>query len=585
MKRLVSVVVAILLISTCFSALAEGDKSIVREESLVVFWGQWGVVSSYNPLSSSANCSVIGGGNELTYESLFMYNMLTNEIEPLLATGYEWTADNQITVKLNPAAHWNDGEPFTAADVAYTFNLGNHYDLSWSSHWTYLESVEAVDDYTVVFALKADPFNTKDIIGALATTMMLPEHVWQAREDEAGGDITALREIFNESFVSTGPFLYYFNDETKVVVVRDDNYWGQDASMFGKLTPVKYFVIPIYNSNDVGNLDLANGDVDVSQSFIADVWELWADGQPIRCYLDELPYYLPGSMPSLIFNVTRPGLSDPVVRKAIALCIDYGMVADMAMCGYTDDIVPSLLLLNTVEAQYEDQTNEALLALRWDTTDVEGNVEKANAMLDEAGYMDVNSDGWREMPDGSPIEWKVECPYGWTDWNASLEITAQSAEEIGLKLTTYFPESPVWNNDMQTGDFDIVMNTPSGSAAAQPWSRAYTIMYSGNCAPIGEVTYSDYGRYSNARADELINLIAATDDMEKLAAYYTELDTIFLADLPTVPLMYRPLHFYTVNSTHWTGYPVEGDGSNVPPNCLIYGASVRSLYMIEPVAK
>lgn len=159
MRRLISIAIVILIVSTCFSALAKGDKSIVREESLVVFWGQWGVVSSYNPLSSSANCSVIGGGNELTYEALFMYNMLTNEIEPLLATGYSWVADDQIEVKINPAAYWNDGEPFTAADVAYTFRLADRYDLSWSSHWTYIESVEATDDYTVAFTLKKDPFN------------------------------------------------------------------------------------------------------------------------------------------------------------------------------------------------------------------------------------------------------------------------------------------------------------------------------------------------------------------------------------------------------------------------------------------
>ena len=56
------------------------------------------------------------------------------------------------------------------------------------------------------------------------------------------------------------------------------------------------------------------------------------------------------------------------------------------------------------------------------------------ALLDEAGYVDVDGDGMREMPDGSKIEWKAECPMGWSDWNASLEILCESAKAIGLNI-------------------------------------------------------------------------------------------------------------------------------------------------------
>ena len=60
---------------------------------------------------------------------------------------------------------------------------------------------------------------------------------------------------------------------------------------------------------------------------------------------------------------------------------------------------------------------------------------------------------------------EIECPYGWSDWNAALEIVAQNAKAIGIEIRTKFPEAPVWTNDLQTGKFDIIMNTPAGGSA------------------------------------------------------------------------------------------------------------------------
>ncbi len=117
------------------------------------------------------------------------------------------------------------------------------------------------------------------------------------------------------------------------------------------------------------------------------------------------------------------------------------------------------------------------MALRWDTTDLDGNREAAKALLDEAGYVDADGDGMREMPDGSKIEWKAECPMGWSDWNASLEILCESAKAIGLNIVTYFPEASVYTNDQQYGTFDILMASPQpGGSVANPWNWVYQIL-------------------------------------------------------------------------------------------------------------
>lgn len=322
---------------------------------------------------------------------------------------------------------------------------------------------------------------------------------------------------------------------------------------------------------------------------MASVWEIQdqlkdENGETlVHTYFDEKPYHLGYSMPSLVFNMNREGLNDYAVRKALALSLDFESIATNAMSGYTNAIVPSLF--NTyIYGQYLDETNEEYMALRWDTTDLDGNREAAKALLDEAGYVDVDGDGMREMPDGSKIEWKAECPMGWSDWNASLEILCESAKAIGLNIVTYFPESSVYSNDSQYGTFDIVMTSPQpGGSVANPWNWVYQILVTS--APEGEYTPRNYGRYSNPKIDELANEAAATTDMDTLIEIYTEIDTIYLSELPTVPLMYRPGNFHTTYAGYWKGWASADDGTNTPPYNLHDYAGLKELFMLEPTGK
>lgn len=356
--------------------------------------------------------------------------------------------------------------------------------------------------------------------------------------------------------------------------------------MWGKLPAPKYIAHGIYADNAAGNLAFQNGEVDVSQQFMPSVWELMASMKDdagntlVHTYFDDYPFHLGYSIPSLVFNMSAPGLSDFTVRKAIALCLDFKAIGTNAMSGYTQPIVPSLF--NTyIYGQYLDETNEEYMALRWDTTALDANIAAANALLDEAGYLDTDGDGMREMPDGSKIEWKAECPDGWSDWNMSLEILCESAAKIGLNIVTYFPEASVWTNDRDMGTFDILMTSPQpGGSVANPWNWAYNILYTKN--PVGEYTPSNYGRYSNPDLDALINEAASTSDLETLKEIYTEIDTIYLSTLPTVPLMYRPQNFHTTYAKYWTGYASATDGTNTPPMNLSDYAGFKELFMISP---
>jgi len=101
----------------------------------------------------------------------------------------------------------------------------------------------------------------------------------------------------------------FFADETKVVFVRDDNYWGQDPSMWGKLPAPKYLAHVIFKDNAAGFTALKAGEVDVSQQFNANIQDLWLkEGLPISTYLPEAPYGIGASLPTAFFNLNSPGL-------------------------------------------------------------------------------------------------------------------------------------------------------------------------------------------------------------------------------------------------------------------------------------
>ncbi len=575
MKKLLGLIIVALILTPAV-AFGGGEAEVAdmhRGNTLYINGQQWGPPTGFNPLAPAPDWP-IGGQENLVYENLFMYNMLTGEMEPLVATDMDWVDDETLEISIHPEAAFNDGEPLTAADVEYTFQLADRYDLPFSDIWAYLDDAVAVDDETIVLTLNPEDPNRLQVMESLLETPLLPEHVWSDIEDEHDGDHIAMRELMNDDPVASGPYTVDYHTEESITLVRNDDYWG--VAIFGDLPAPTYIVHPIFESNDAGNLAFEQNRVDLSQQFIPNVWEMWEDGQPIRTYLDDEPYFVPGMMPALIVNVHRDGLDERNVRRAIAKAIDYERIGEVAMTRYSQDFIPSLLL----QGEFDLLDEEAM-----EPYAIERDIDAAKALLDEIGA-EEDDDGIRVLPDGTRLgPWEVQAPHGWTDWNAAIEIVTENAAEIGIELRSHFPDTPVWEDDLQTGSFDIIMDNPgAGPGPSQPWERSYASMYSPGVPDIGEVAYRNQGRFENERADEIIAEIPQIDpeDTSTLRELYTELNNIYLQELPNIPVMYRPGWFHTFNETYWEGFTREGDDTDIPPQALM-GASIRDLYEITPV--
>lgn len=318
-------------------------NALPRNETLYFNGQQWGPVVGWNPYSNSMNNALAIAQQDNArvpmFETPYLYNMLDGKVYPLLADGdFVWNAERtEITFKMKSAAHWSDGSPVTAEDVAYTWATHVKYSTPvGAANTPYIENIEAVDAETVVVKAKlgedGKAVNPLLVSAYLSTNYVIQKAWTETLEARVAGDSAALLADTAEDVVWSGPYSKYFADDTKVVFIRDDNYWGQDASMWGKLPAPKYLAHVIFKDNAAGTTALQAGEVDVSQQFNSNVQDLWLNqGLPISTYLPEAPYQIGASLPTAFFNLTSPGLDQPAVRKAIAIAVDYPTIIANAM--------------------------------------------------------------------------------------------------------------------------------------------------------------------------------------------------------------------------------------------------------------
>jgi peptide/nickel transport system substrate-binding protein len=578
---------------------AEGEaNALPRNETLYFNGQQWNAVVGWNPYSSSMNNAMAlaqqDNARVIMFETPYLYNMLDGKVYPLLADGpYEWDAgQTQITFKLKKAAHWSDGTPVTAEDVAYTWTSNVKYSTNAGNNFKdYIDAVEAVDAQTVAVKAKlganGKALNPLQVAAYLSGNYVIQKAWTQTLEARSGTDGATFMADPAEDVVWSGPYHKFFADDSKVVYVRDDNYWGQDASMWGKLPAPKYLAHAMFKDNAAGSVALAQGEVDVSQQFNSNIQVLWLNyGLPVSTYLPEPPYGIGASLPTAFYNLKSHGLDQIAVRKAIAIAVDYPTIIANAMTNQsaTFDQVPRSLM-NPTPGEQALYDHDAVKDLQWAGNDIEG----AKKLLDDAGIVDSDGDGWREY-NGKKLAYVATCPQGWSDWQAAIEVVAAAGKKIGVDITTNYPEWGVYQTVVTKSDsplpegYDIFMMWSDGAGPTQPWGRIRHLL-SSEFVGMAVNWNGNWGQYSNPRVDELVNAIPSETDAAKLKDMYTELVEIYLTDIPSFTLMYRPQSFHAVNESVWTGFPHQGDGTNppVPPLDLTDGWSIAGLYNLTLV--
>jgi peptide/nickel transport system substrate-binding protein len=577
-------------------SVADIAGSLPRNETMYFNGQQWGSVVCWNPYSPNCNNAMTLGQQDsarvLMFETPYLYDMLDGQQYPLLADGaWAWDAGmTTITYKIKAAAKWSDGTPVTAEDAAYTWATNLKYETSvGTGNKDFIDTVTAVDAMTVAVKAKlgADgkAVNPLVVVSFVSSNYIL-QKAWTQKLEARSADATALKADVAADVVYSGPYHFFYADDQKVVLIRDDNYWGADASMFAKLPIPKYLAHTIFKDNAAGSIALAQGEVDVSQQFNSNIQVLWLNyALPVSTYLPDAPYGIGASLPTAFYNLASYGLDQVAVRKAIAMAVDYPTIIANAMTNQsaTFDQVPRSLMNPTAgdQALYD---HAAVADLQWAGNDIEG----AKKLLDDAGIK-VGPDGFRQYK-GTTLHYVATCPNGWSDWQAAMEVVAAAGKKIGIDITTNYPEWAVYQTVVTKNDaplpagYDIFMMWSDGAGPTEPWGRIRHLI-SSEFLGMASNWNGNWGGYSNPDADALIKEIPSLTDPVKIKADYTELVKIYLTDIPSFTLMYRPQSFHAVNESVWTNFPHQDDGTipPVPPLDCMDGWGVACLYNVTLV--
>ena len=477
---------------------AGASKSDVSKVILNVNDGRSGsYTANFNPLQST---QVNSGALGPIYETLFFFNQVRSDPpKPELGTAYSW-ADGGKTLNLTirQGVKWSDGQPFTADDVAYSFQVLKQ-NKALNQNGIGFDTITATDATHVKLTFTAPSYSMLWYIAG--QSYMVPKHIFSKMKDVATD--------LNSTPVGTGPFVLQTFAPQGYVLAKNPNYWQSGKPEIGGLR------FKAFSGNDSSLTSLIGGQIDWEGGFIADIDKVYASKSPSNKYINT-----PQFTTVLVPNLSKFPGNDPVVREAINLSLDRDSINKKAFSGL-DTPANGALLLTPRDASYLDPSVKSASTL---TTDV----PKAQSLLAAAGWA-KGSDGIYAK-DGKKLSFTVEIPSGYSDWVASLQVMQQELKSAGIDLKPTGVSNTAWNSDLLSGNFVFAMNNLYGGPT--PYYLYNTWLNSANAAPNG----NNSARYSNPVVDKALAAIAATDDPAAQQKDYATIQTQVVKDLPYIPV-------------------------------------------------
>ncbi len=420
---------------------------------------------------------------ELIYDALLRRDEHFN-VQPGLAERWEAPDPLSYVFHLRHGVRFHDGRALTSRDVKWTFDslLQGKIASTKGATYKYVATIEAPDDFTVIFHLK-EPFAT------------LP---WNVSEGAIGIVPYGSGSELSGKPVGTGPFRFVSAAQDQdVVVARNDNYWGEKP----KLACVRFLVVP---DETTRALELRKGSADVaSNAFSADVAAVLADDKNLEVLR------APGTIYAyLAFNLRDPILRDVRVRQALAFAIDRKPLIESL---WRKQVRPADSILPPQSWAYSSNVPH-----------YEHDLEQAGRLLDQAGY---------PLQNGTRFHLTMKTS---TDATTRLmaAVLQQQLAEAGIALEIRSFESATFLADVAKGAFQFYsLRWIGGNQDPDMFEAAF---HSSKFPPNG----SNRGHYATPRVDALIDDGRRTLEPTRRKAIYAELQTILATDLPYVHLWY-----------------------------------------------
>ena len=424
------------------------------------------------------------------YETLFSYDANMN-FRPELATNYEKLSDTEWKINLRKDVKFHDGTPMNADAVVYSIERVKSPENTRKGEYSFIESIRKNDEYSVIIKTTA----------AYASTIA-------SLTDPVVSIVNPKSSDLGKNPSGTGPFKFKsFLRDVSLDVVKNPDYWGGAP----RLDSATVFIVPDAMTRlfklESNEIDIASA---VPQSEIARL----RDNKDIDIYDTEtLRTYM------LYINNKKEPLNDVNVRHAINNAIDRKEIIDTVLEGIGGTpakcVFPSVLSWSNNKA-----------------TDIyTSDKQKSKTLLAEAGFKDINNDGWLEYK-GKPFELNIKTYTSRPQLKPSAELMKVQLESIGIKTTVTILQSSAIEEDMKKGDFDIVLYAWGVAPTGDPdyiMSRLF------------ESTGSEAIKlgYSNAQVDEWMKTARHTMDEKERKAYYDKVHEQTQSDCPIIFVFYQ----------------------------------------------
>lgn len=381
--------------------------------------------------------------NSVVYANFF-YEDANKDIKGYFVTDYSISEDGrELTMKFPTDKIWHDGTPVTAEDVQFTFEYGRDVRAS-SALKTMTECrIDAEDQVTLVFS---DPKAYYYVKNSTLTTMVLPKHIWEKVDDPAN-------YTGEDAAIGCGPYKLTDVDKDAGILtfeaVPENNYLGEIT--VDKLT------VKSYSDQTALLMAMANGEIDVMYEYANPVSYTLLDVISSNKDIDV------GGSDYIGCNQATFGMHTPAnqyheFREALLKSLNWELLTYLTNGEYGQ--TPGAGILPVACAGY-DASIPAF------TQDVEG----AAKLLDEAGFADVNGDGWRELPDGTEFAYKICAQYSKSKLELMSrygEVMVDSLKAVGVNAyydTESLASEEVNDKMCEDMDYDLFLGyTTSGVA-------------------------------------------------------------------------------------------------------------------------
>ena len=402
--------------------------------------------------------------------------------------------------------------------------------------WDYLQNVVAISDTLVEVDFKRVYVPGFE---AIAGAYIVPKHIWSKLDDPLKFD--------NPDPVGTGPYTEVLRFNSQVWELgKNHNYWQKGKPHVEKL------IFPTFSTNEQTTLALLSGNLDWAGAFIPAIQRIFVDKNPEHHH-----YWFrnTGYSTFLHTNTKDPILQDTNVRKAISYAINREQVVKVGMYNYTSPAHVTSLA-GPMAKWHSPKINEKE---NWTAF----NLEKANELLDDAGYKWKNKNE-RIDSNGSPLEFNIIVVSGWSDWVRSAQVISQNLKKVGIQATVRTYDFGAWIARMQQGNFQMAVGW--ADKGATPYNFFKSMMFSEYVKPIGETADINWHRFGIKEADYLIKEFEKTSNTKEMENIIYKLQHLFIENAPGIPL-FTELSWAEYNSKHFIDFPnAENPYGPLSPN-------------------